>query len=69
MIDMPGLLSMDINEKHSGVKKGLRTGKVAQLLKILCRSDFFLQFHLDISQSFKCYRSFFILQLPLALTK
>lgn len=33
MVDMPGLLSMDINEKHSDVIKRLRTGKVAQLFK------------------------------------
>lgn len=33
MIDMPGLLSMDSNENHSGVIKRLRTGKMAQLFK------------------------------------
>lgn len=68
MVDMPGLLSMDINEKHSCYKK-TENWQGGTVVKIQCRSDFFLQFHLDISQSFKCYRSFFILQLPLALTK
>lgn len=70
MIDMPGLLSMDINEKHSCVIKRLRTDKVAQLLKFsvgpIFSCNFILISHnlLNVTEVF-----FFILQLPLALTK
>lgn len=48
MVDMPGLLSMDINE-HEGVIKRLRTGKVAQFLKFSVGPIFSCNFNL-ISQ-------------------
>lgn len=44
MVDMFGLLSMDINEKYLCVIKRLRIGKVVQLLKFCVGSIFFCNF-------------------------
>lgn len=44
MIDMFGLLSMDINEKYLCVIKRLRIGKVVQLLKFSVGLIFFCNF-------------------------